>query len=145
MVRIFLSHAFFVPLKEKTWHYSKNIRTIRTQLPEKGLLIGNYNRTATCGWSKCVWISDSCCYFVSRTLFTKDTHAQSIALCMANYAMVNTNCYSPPGWLCFWIYQFCTGAELQRIENQYATIMHQLLKQAVSVIAYFLHRIDISD
>ena len=49
---------------------------------------------------------------------------------LANYAMVNTNCNSPPGWRSFWFYQFCTGAELQRIENQYATIMHQLLKQA---------------
>ena len=40
MVRICPSRAFFVPLKEKTWHYLKNTRTIQTQLSGKGQVIG---------------------------------------------------------------------------------------------------------
>ena len=40
MVRICPSRAYFVPLKEKTWHYLKDIRTIQTQLSGKGLIIG---------------------------------------------------------------------------------------------------------
>ena len=58
--------------------------------------------------------------FVSRTLFTKDTHDQSIALGWVNYAMVNAICNSQQliGVLNLPILHQA-DAELQRIENQF--------------------------